>query len=181
MTIPATRREDGQQDSAPRPLPPVLRRDLGLLDAVGIGFGANVGAGIFVVTGVAAGIAGPAFLVGLAIAAVAVAATANALSSAQLAASYPQAGGAYEYGYRVLPLAGFAAGWKLRRAGDIARTRDRRYGDSCADRRLRSPGAGSSTPRAWRSYRKTAVAEPREAALLHSTILRKRFSGSETG
>lgn len=101
-----------------------LRRALGLLDAVGIGFGAIVGAGIFVVTGVAAGIAGPAFLVGLLVAAVA--ATCNALSSAQLAASYPQAGGTYEYGYRVLnPWAGFVAGWvflasKTAAAGTVA-------------------------------------------------------------
>jgi APA family basic amino acid/polyamine antiporter len=101
-----------------------LRRDLGLLDAVGIGFGAIVGAGIFVVTGVAAGIAGPALLVGLFLAAIA--ATANALSSAQLAATYPQAGGAYEYGYRTLhPFAGFAAGWlflasKIAAAGTVA-------------------------------------------------------------
>lgn len=104
--------------------PPELHRSLGLLDAVGIGFGAIVGAGIFVVTGVAAGIAGPAFLLGLLIAAVA--ATCNALSSAQLAAEYPQAGGTYEYGYRVLsPAAGFAAGWmflagKIAAAGTVA-------------------------------------------------------------
>src|SRR5215212_9511730 len=87
-----------------------LRRDLTLFDAVGIGLGAIIGAGIFVVTGVAAGVAGPSFLVGLLLAGLA--ATCNALSSAQLAAAYPQAGGAYEYGYRVLhPWAGFAAGW----------------------------------------------------------------------
>jgi APA family basic amino acid/polyamine antiporter len=104
--------------------PGQLRRDLGLLDAVGIGFGAIVGAGIFVVTGVAAGIAGPAFLAGLVIAAIA--ATCNALSSAQLAAEYPHSGGTYEYGYRVLhPLAGFAAGWmflasKIAAAGTVA-------------------------------------------------------------
>src|SRR5690606_40889389 len=104
--------------------PEVLRRDLRLIDAVGVGFGAIVGAGIFVVTGIAAGVAGPSLLVGLAIAAVA--ATANALSSAQLAAAYPQAGGAYEYGYQVLhPLAGFAAGWmflasKIAAAGTVA-------------------------------------------------------------
>ncbi|HEX6133471.1 MAG TPA: amino acid permease [Longimicrobiales bacterium] len=101
-----------------------LRRDLGLLDAVGIGFGAIVGAGIFVVTGVAAGIAGPSFLLGLFIAGIA--ASANALSSAQLAAEYPQSGGTYEYGYRVLgPLAGFIAGWmflasKIAAAGTVA-------------------------------------------------------------
>jgi len=104
--------------------PPGLRRDLGLVDAVGIGFGAIVGAGIFVVTGVAAGIAGPAFLIGLLVAGIA--ATANALSSAQLAAEYPQSGGMYEYGYQVLsPWAGFAAGWmflasKISAAGTVA-------------------------------------------------------------
>lgn len=109
---------------ADRDTTPTLRRDLGLLDAVGIGFGAIVGAGIFVVTGVAAGIAGPAFLVGLALAAVA--ATCNALSSAELAAEYPQSGGTYEYGYRVLsPWAGFVAGWmflvsKIAAAGTVA-------------------------------------------------------------
>jgi basic amino acid/polyamine antiporter, APA family len=101
-----------------------LRRDLGTLDAIGIGFGAIVGAGIFVVTGVAAGIAGPAILLGLVLAGMA--ATANALSSAQLAASYPQSGGTYEYGYRVLdPWAGFVAGWmflasKIAAAGTVA-------------------------------------------------------------
>jgi basic amino acid/polyamine antiporter, APA family len=101
-----------------------LRRDLGLLDAVAIGFGAIVGAGIFVVTGVAAGIAGPALLAGLLVAAIA--ATGNALSSAQLAAEYPQSGGTYEYGYRVLhEWAGFIAGWmflasKTAAAGTVA-------------------------------------------------------------
>jgi APA family basic amino acid/polyamine antiporter len=108
----------------PNTAPPTLRRDLGLLDAVGVGFGAIVGAGIFVVTGVAAGIAGPALLLGLVLAGIA--ATANALSSAQLAAEYPQSGGTYEYGYRVLtPWAGFVAGWmflasKISAAGTVA-------------------------------------------------------------
>jgi len=103
---------------------PSLRRELGTLDAVGIGFGAIVGAGIFVLTGVAAGIAGPALLAGLVIAGGA--ATCNALSSAQLAAEYPQSGGTYEYGYRVLgPWPGFTAGWmflvsKIAAAGTVA-------------------------------------------------------------
>lgn len=101
-----------------------LRRDLGLVDAVGVGFGAIVGAGIFVVTGVAAEIAGPALILALVLAAVP--ATANALSSAQLAASYPRSGGTYEYGYQVLtPTLGFAAGWmflaaKISAAGTVA-------------------------------------------------------------
>jgi APA family basic amino acid/polyamine antiporter len=101
-----------------------LRRDLRLIDAVTVGLGAIIGAGIFVVTGVAARVAGPAFIVGLLIAGVA--ATCNALSSAQLAAAYPHSGGTYEYGYRVLsPRLGFAAGWlflvsKLAAGGTVA-------------------------------------------------------------
>lgn len=101
-----------------------LRRDLRLIDAVGVGLGAVIGAGIFVVTGVAAGIAGPAFILGLLIAGVA--ATCNALSSAELAARYPQSGGTYEYGYQLLhPLFGFSAGWmflasKLAAGGTVA-------------------------------------------------------------
>src|SRR5690606_41353584 len=39
-------------------------------------------------------------------------ATCNALSSAQLAAQFPFAGGTYDYGNRLLsPLFGFSAGW----------------------------------------------------------------------
>jgi basic amino acid/polyamine antiporter, APA family len=101
-----------------------LRRDLDLVSAVAVGLGAIIGAGIFVVTGVAAGIAGPAFLVGLVIAGVV--ASFNALSSAQLAARFPQSGGAYEYGYQILhPWLGFSAGWmflisKLAAGGTVA-------------------------------------------------------------
>ena len=101
-----------------------LRRDLGFVDAVAVGLGAIVGAGIFVVTGLAARVAGPAFLVALALAGVA--AGCNALSSAQLAAVYPRSGGTYEYGYELLgPRFGFAAGWlflasKLAAGGTVA-------------------------------------------------------------
>ncbi len=101
-----------------------LLRSLTLKDAVGIGLGAIIGAGIFVVTGVAAGISGPAFLIGLLIAGII--ATFNALSSAQLAAIYPQSGGTYEYGYILInPTFGFSAGWmflisKLAAAGVVA-------------------------------------------------------------
>ncbi|NCC91166.1 MAG: amino acid permease, partial [Spirochaetia bacterium] len=70
-----------------------LVRALTLKDAVGVGLGAIIGAGIFVVTGVAAGVSGPAFIVGLIIAGII--ASFNGLSSAQLAAVYPHSGGTY--------------------------------------------------------------------------------------
>ncbi len=101
-----------------------LVRSLTLIDAVGIGLGAIIGAGIFVVTGIAAGVSGPAFIIGLLIAGVI--ATCNALSSAQLAAIYPESGGTYEYGYILInPTVGFSAGWmflisKLAAAGVVA-------------------------------------------------------------
>ncbi len=101
-----------------------LLRVLDLKDAVAVGLGAIIGAGIFVVTGVAAGISGPAFLISLIIAGII--AAFNGLSSAQLAAIYPQSGGTYEYGYQLLnPTFGFAAGWmflisKLAAAGVVA-------------------------------------------------------------
>jgi APA family basic amino acid/polyamine antiporter len=94
------------------------------LDSIGIGLGAVIGAGLFVVTGVAASIAGPSLILGVLVAGLA--ALCNALSSAQLAARYPQSGGTYEYGYRLLhPIAGFAAGWmflisKLAAGGTVA-------------------------------------------------------------
>jgi basic amino acid/polyamine antiporter, APA family len=89
-----------------------------------VGLGAIIGAGIFVVTGVAAGVAGPAFIIGLLIAGCI--AAFNGLSSAQLAAVYPHSGGTYEYGYRLLnPAMGFSAGWmfllsKLAAGGVVA-------------------------------------------------------------
>ncbi|HLW29717.1 MAG TPA: amino acid permease [Brumimicrobium sp.] len=101
-----------------------LLRSLTLNDAVGVGLGAIIGAGIFVVTGVAAGVSGPAFLIGLI--AAGIIASFNALSSAQLAASHPHSGGTYEYGYILLsPAFGFSAGWmflisKLSAAGVVA-------------------------------------------------------------
>jgi basic amino acid/polyamine antiporter, APA family len=101
-----------------------LLRALTLKDAVGVGLGAIIGAGIFVVTGVAAGVSGPAFIVGLI--AAGIIAACNGLSSAQLASVYPHSGGTYEYGYRLLnPSFGFSAGWmfllsKLSAAGVVA-------------------------------------------------------------
>ena len=89
---------------------PSLERTLGTRDAVVIGLGAMLGAGIFAAFGPAAAAAGSLLLVGLAIAAVV--ATCNALSSAQLAAVHPSSGGTYVYGRRQLgPFWGHLAGF----------------------------------------------------------------------
>ena len=86
-----------------------LDRRLGTGDAVVIGLGAMVGAGVFAVLGPAADVAGSWLLLGLVVAAVV--ATCNALSSAQLAAVHPESGGTYAYGRRRLgPLWGYLAG-----------------------------------------------------------------------
>jgi APA family basic amino acid/polyamine antiporter len=71
-----------------------------------------LGAGIFAALAPAAAAAGPALLVGLAIAAVV--AYCNATSSARLAALYPQSGGTYVYGReRLGPFWGYLAGWSF--------------------------------------------------------------------
>ncbi|MEU7558772.1 APC family permease [Streptomyces eurythermus] len=87
-----------------------LRRGLGLRDAVVVGLGAMVGAGVFAAPGPAARAAGSGLLQGLALAAVV--AYCNALSSARLAARYPASGGTYVYGReRLGAFWGYLAGW----------------------------------------------------------------------
>ena len=87
-----------------------LQRRLGLSDAVVIGAGSMIGAGVFAAWGPAAQAAGTGLLIGLAIAAVV--AFCNASSSAQLAAIHPESGGTYLYGRRQLgPFWGHLAGW----------------------------------------------------------------------
>jgi APA family basic amino acid/polyamine antiporter len=90
--------------------PSRLARRLGLGDAVIVGLGAMIGAGVFAAIGPAARAAGTGLLLGLAIAAVV--AYCNATSSAALAAVYPASGGTYVYGReRLGPLWGYLAGW----------------------------------------------------------------------
>ncbi|MET9431873.1 MULTISPECIES: APC family permease [unclassified Streptomyces] len=87
-----------------------LRRSLGVFDAVVIGLGSMVGAGIFAALAPAAGAAGSGLLAGLALAAGV--AYCNAMASARLAARYPASGGTYVYGReRLGPFWGFLAGW----------------------------------------------------------------------
>lgn len=89
--------------------PPLARR-LGLTDAVALGLGSMLGAGVFATFGPAAAAAGAGLLIALGIAALV--AYCNGIASAQLAARYPESGGTYRYGrYRLGPVWGFLAGW----------------------------------------------------------------------
>ncbi|MEW2332052.1 APC family permease [Micromonospora chersina] len=88
-----------------------LARRLGVPDAVVIGLGSMLGAGVFVVFAPAAAAAGGAGLL-VALAVAGFIAFCNATSSARLAARYPESGGTYVYGReRLHPFAGFLAGW----------------------------------------------------------------------
>ncbi|MFE5026246.1 APC family permease [Streptomyces sp. NPDC056656] len=96
--------------SAPTAGEQVLRRRLGVFDAVAIGLGSMIGAGIFAALAPAAAAAGSGLLVGLALAGVV--AYCNATSSARLAARYPASGGTYVYGReRLGAFWGYLAGW----------------------------------------------------------------------
>ena len=89
---------------------PALARRLGTGDAVVIGLGSMIGAGVFSAFQPAAEAAGSGLLIGLALAAAV--AYCNAVASAQLAAQYPESGGTYVYGReRLGEWWGFVAGW----------------------------------------------------------------------
>ena len=89
-----------------------LARTLGLFDATMIGLGAMIGAGVFVLTGIATGEAGPAAIVAFALNGIVT--TFTAFSYAELASAIPEAGGGYSFVKRAMPPAlGFLAGWML--------------------------------------------------------------------
>ncbi|MEU6609829.1 APC family permease [Streptomyces shenzhenensis] len=91
-------------------VPDELERRLGVPDAVLIGLGSMIGAGIFAALAPAAHAAGSGLLLGLT--AAAVVAYCNATSSARLAARYPASGGTYVYGReRLSAFWGYLAGW----------------------------------------------------------------------
>lgn len=87
-----------------------LARRLTLRDAVAIGLGSMIGAGVFSVWGPALDAAGTGLMIALAVAAIV--AYCNATASAQLAAAHPVAGGTYAYARAEIgPWWGFIAGW----------------------------------------------------------------------
>ncbi len=87
-----------------------LSRDLGLLHVTMIGVGAMIGAGIFVLTGLAAGEAGPALVLVFLLNGLVT--TLTALSYAELGSCFPEAGGGYLWVKEALPQPnGFLSGW----------------------------------------------------------------------
>jgi APA family basic amino acid/polyamine antiporter len=87
-----------------------LKPYLGLWSATAINVGAIIGGGIFVVTGIAAGLAGSALVVSMVVAAVI--AVFTALSFAELTAWQPVEGSVYAYASQLLsPFSGFLTGW----------------------------------------------------------------------
>jgi amino acid transporter/nucleotide-binding universal stress UspA family protein len=87
-----------------------LSRELKLLDITMIGVGAMIGAGIFVLTGIAAGVAGPALLIAFLLNGVV--ALLTAMAYAELGSAFHDAGGGYLWVKTSLPDPnGFLSGW----------------------------------------------------------------------
>ena len=78
-----------------------LNREMTLMDATLIGVGAMIGAGIFVLTGIAAGVAGPGLI--LAFALNGFVALFTAMSYAELGSCFHDAGGGYLWAKEGLP------------------------------------------------------------------------------
>jgi amino acid transporter len=94
-----------EEPAAPEPAPPAqqeseLERTLSLTQALAIGTGTMIGAGIFVFPGLAAGEAGPAAMLSFALGAVI--AILVALPTSELATAMPESGGGYYFVSRAL-------------------------------------------------------------------------------
>src|SRR6476661_5896192 len=90
-----------------------LKRTLGALNLTMLGIGAIIGAGIFVLTGLAAALhAGPAVPLSFVVAAIACGLA--GLCYAEMASTVPVAGSAYTYSYATMgELAAWIIGWDL--------------------------------------------------------------------
>lgn len=87
-----------------------LSREMSLMDATMIGVGAMIGAGIFVLIGIAAGVAGPALILTFALNGIV--ALLTAMSYAELGSCFHDAGGGYLWVKEGLPKwNGFLSGW----------------------------------------------------------------------
>jgi APA family basic amino acid/polyamine antiporter len=89
-----------------------LKPTLGWIHLVGLGVGGIVGTGIYTLTGVGAGMAGPAVILSFGVAGIVCAAA--ALAYAEMATMMPMAGSAYTYSYVALgEFVAWFVGWAL--------------------------------------------------------------------
>jgi amino acid transporter/nucleotide-binding universal stress UspA family protein len=98
-----------REENAAKPVTE-LARDMSLMHVTMIGVGAMIGAGIFVLTGIAAGVAGPALILVFLLNGLVTGLT--AMSYAELGSCFPEAGGGYLWVKEALPQPnGFLSGW----------------------------------------------------------------------
>ena len=108
----AAKAEDGTplEKKDPSSVKVEFRRDMRLLDITMIGIGAMIGAGIFVLSGIAADYAGPACIIAFILNGIIN--TITGMTYAELGSAYPEAGGGYLWVRKGLPPpAGFVSGW----------------------------------------------------------------------
>ncbi|NIM89882.1 MAG: amino acid permease [Candidatus Aminicenantes bacterium] len=121
MSQESSQRGTGKKGSSPpqRGTSMKLSRELSLFSVTMIGVGAMIGAGIFVLTGIAAGVAGPAILIAFLLNGIVAFFTASAY--AELGGSIPEAGGGYLWVKESLPQpSGFLSGWMSWMAHSVA-------------------------------------------------------------
>lgn len=100
------------QSVTQRPAHSALKPSLSWPHLIGLGVGGIVGTGIYTLTGVAAGLAGPGVMLSFVIAGIVCAAA--ALAYAEMSTMMPMAGSAYTYTYVALgELAAWFVGWAL--------------------------------------------------------------------
>jgi len=89
-----------------------IKRNIGLLEATGIGVGAIVGGGILALAGVAFSLAGPSAIIAFALNGVV--ALITVMSFAEMSTAFPESGGAYTFTKKVFSVrSAFAVGWIL--------------------------------------------------------------------
>ncbi len=89
---------------------PRLKRGLNLFDATALAIGAIIGAGVFVISGVAAGLAGPAVILSTIFAGIV--ASLTAFSYTKLSSRFPEEGGIYIFAKKAIShFSGFVTGW----------------------------------------------------------------------
>lgn len=87
-----------------------IKRNIGLFGASALGIGAIIGSGIFIVTDIVTGIAGPALFVSIVISGII--AIFSTMSVAELSVYLPKEGEPYAYAHQLIsPFVGFIAGW----------------------------------------------------------------------